>query len=866
MLHPSSFKCRRGPMRIFISYSHRDKSLCDDFRLHMKALSRVHPVEAWHDGEILAGDEWREEIKDAIYAAQVVVLLVSAGFMASDYVWDKELPHILARHKRGECVVIPVIVKTVDGWQESSFKGLQALPAAGKPVNTFTDQDAAWAEVVAGLKRKAKKAGFLQEQADHTDPFAAPVTSAARLFHVPRPENPFFTGRKKDLAWIKRTLNADNHKRPRPAALLHGTGGVGKSEAAAHYAHQHRDKYQVVWWIDAERPATRDEGFSRLAEALGLPGFNPRDMAQTRVAVLQWMESATGWLLVFDNAETYEDLQPWLPGRPGGHVLVTSRFEAWEFVADVLPVAVWDTPTAAQFLRDRSRDRDTTASQDLAKELGGLPLACEHAAAYVRQSGCGLAGYLRLLAQRFDKAAPVVFRTFTLAMEKAAEQAPLAETVMNLCACLAPEPIPRTLFSGEGGLGVLGEIVASGPHPNPSPAPLTVIPAQAGIQSNSTTSPVALDPGLRRGDEGKAPGDRKEGFEGGEVEPAAPVDEFALNAAFAALRRQALMVGEGELTLHRLVQATARSRLTDRQKWDVAALALVAEAFPDGVKPVDARTWGDCARLRPHAETLLAALPDGATQPDLTGYLCNQLGLYLKERGDYPATLALYERSLKFYETRFGPDDDKTAIVLSNLGALLQSMGRLEEAATHTRRALGIAENTLGPDHPTVANHLSNLATIFNDQQLYQEAEALLRRALEIDQRELGPDHPNIAIDLSMLGASFSGQGKQAEARPLQERALEIARAHYGDDHPTTATALNNLAGTLRALGDAAGAVEMARKALAIWEKWLGPDHHHTQQSRRNLAVAEAALRAKAGNPPPGRERGLTLPYPPAVS
>jgi tetratricopeptide (TPR) repeat protein len=822
-------------MRIFISYSHRDKSLCDDFRLHMKALSRVHPVEAWHDGEILAGNEWREEIKDAIYAAQVVVLLVSAGFMASDYVWDKELPHILARHKRGECVVIPVIVKTVDGWQESSFKGLQALPAAGKPVNTFTDQDAAWAEVVAGLKRKAKKAGFLQEQADHTDPFAAPVTSAARLFHVPRPENPFFTGRDEDLAWIKRTLNAAHRNRARPAALLHGTGGVGKSEAAAHYAHQHRDEYQVVWWIDAERPATRDEGFSRLAETLGLPGFNPRDMAQTRAAVLQWMEGASNWLAVFDNAETYEDLQPWLPGRPGGHVLVTSRFDDWEFVADVLPVAVWDTPTAAQFLRERSRDGDTAASEALAKELGGLPLACEHAAAYVRQVGCGLAGYLRLLRQRFDKAAPVVFRTFTLAMEKAAEQAPLAETVMNLCACLAPEPIPRTLFSGEGGLGVLaslsplgrGQGEGGGSSAAPRAGPLPPPPA-----ASPPTSP-----------------------QGGEVE--APVDEFALNAAFAALRRQALMVGEGELTLHRLVQATARSRLSDKQHWDVAALTLVAKAFP--YDSDDARTWDDCARLRPHAETLLAAVPDAAP-PGTADYLCNQLGLYLWQRGDYPAALALYQRLLQYAETRFGPKDGRTATALSNLAVLLQSMGRLEEAEAHSRRALDIDEGNLGPDHPEVANRLSNLATIFMSSGRWKDAEPLLRRALQIAEAAFGPDHPDVAACLSNLGSALAGQGKHIEVRPLQERALEIDRAYYGDDHPTTAFGFNNLAFTLGALGDAAGAVEMHSKALVICQEWLGPDHPHTQISRRNLAKAEEALRAKAGNPLPPRGRVAAQP------
>jgi tetratricopeptide (TPR) repeat protein len=837
-------------MRIFISYSHLNDDAQRDLRRALAPLQRVLPATTvWHDGKIIAGQYWAAEIVAALDAADVILLLISDAFFASEYCWEKEMPRAMDRHRAGKTVVVPIIVDFVGkAWRYSDFADLQSLPTGARPIPDWDHPRRGWMNVCDGLLDMLLERKLVQEPT-RPDPFADPVkpaapVPAARLFHVPRPENPFFTGREDDLAWIKRTLNADNHKRARPAALLHGTGGVGKSEAAAHYAHQHRDEYQVVWWIDAERPATRDEGFSRLAEALGLPGFNPRDMAQTRAAVLQWMEGASNWLAVFDNAETYEDLQPWLPGRPGGHVLVTSRFDAWEFVADVLPVAVWDTPTAARFLRERSRDGDTAASEALATELDGLPLACEHAAAYVRQVGCGLAGYLRLLRQRFDKAAPVVVRTFTLAMEKAAEQAPLAETVMNLCACLAPEPIPRTLFSGEKGLRVLGEIVASGPHPNPSPAPLTVIPAKAGIHLLDNVSDE-VDPGLRRGDEGKAPGDRKEGFEGGEVEPAAPVDEFALNAAFAALRRQALMVGEGELTLHRLVQATARSRLTDTQKWDVAALTLVAKAFP--FDAVDARNWEDCARLRPHAETLLAAVPDSAAPPDTADLLCNQLGLYLQQRGDYPATLALYQRNLRLKETHFGPNDGKTAIALSNLGALLQSMGRLEEAEAHTHRALDIDEGNLGLGHPKVAIRLSNLATILNDQRRWGEAEALLRRALKIDETALGPDHPNVAVDLSNLGKALWGQSKYGEARPLQERALEIDRTHYGDDHPATAFRFNNLAGTLYALRDFAGAVEMFAKASAIWEKWHGPDHPHTLLSRRNLAAAEAALRAGRG-------------------
>jgi tetratricopeptide (TPR) repeat protein len=805
-------------MKIFVSYAHADAVAHKELLEALAPLERVFPeTTIWHDGKIIAGQYWAQEIVAQLDAADVVLLLISNAFFASKFCWEKEMPRALARHRAGETVVVPVIVDFVGKvWQLSDFAKLQVLPTGGKAIPGWTPPSLGWAGVCDGLLDMLLEKGLVTLPPED-DPFATPPASPnRRIFQIPRPKNRHFTGREDDLAWIERTLHHGNRNRARPVALLHGAGGVGKSEAAAHYAHQHREKYQTVWWIDAEFPSGRDDGFAALAVKLGLPGYDPHSVENTRKAVLTWMEESAGWLVIFDNAEAPAGLQPWLPARAGGHVLVTSRNPAWRGVADALPLDVWDIATAAAYLRERSGDEDMAASQALATDLGCLPLACEHAAAYVEDSGCGLAGYLDLLKQRFDKAAEPVFRTFTLAMEKAAEQAPLAETVMNICACLAPEPIPRTLFSGEKGLGMLGRIVAAGPDPNPSPG------AGEGLAAEPSPAP---------GEGGAAGSGRGQ-----------TVDIFALNAAFAALRRQALISGEGDLTLHRLVQATARSRLTDTQKWDVAVLTLVAKAFP--YESDDARNWEDCARLRPHVETLLAAVPDAVAPPDTADLLCNQLGGYLWQCGDYPAALALYERNLQLRKKHYGPQHRNMAIALSNLGQLLADMGQSVEAEAHTRRALAIFEAEFDFDHQEVAIRLSNLATILNNQQRFQEAEALLRRALEVTEIALGPDHPNVAISLSNLGFALLGQGKHGEAKPLQERALEIARAHYGDDHPRTANLLNNLAITLLDLGDAAGAVEMFAKASAIFQKWLGPDHPSTQRSRDNLAKAEAALRA----------------------
>lgn len=774
-------------MRIFISYAHHDEAACAELRQALAPLERVLPETAtWHDGKILPGQYWAQEIVAALDAADLILLLISNAFFASKFCWEKEMTRALGRHKTGAAVVVPIIVDFIgDIWMRSDFARLHVLPKGAKPIPDWDARARGWADVCNGLEALLLERRLLPPPTDAEDPFNRPFADSGRGgFHIPRPENPFFTGRDDALDWIGRTLRHSNRNWARPVALLHGTGGVGKSETAAQYAHVNRDAYQVAWWIDAETPAGRDEGFFRLAMALNLPDADPRDPAATRQAVKRWLADNAGWLLVFDNAESPADLQPWLPARAAGHLLATSRNPAWRAVADVLPVEAWDIPTAAAFLQDRTGDADHAAAEALAAELGGLPLACEVAAAYAETAGIGLGEYLRRLRQDFTQAAGPVKRVFRLAMQAATDEEPLAGAVMDLCGRLAPEPIPRRLFYGEKA----AQVLARGPE---------------------------------------------------------RPDDFAVDRAFAALRKRGLTQGQDHvLILHRLVRETARQDKDDPKVLDFAALFLATAAFPQGKRPAtDARNWADCAALRPHAETLLAAVDDADAPPNTVGLLCNQLGIYLQQRGDYAEALALYQRSLKLTEEHFGPTHGKTAATLSNLGTLLRDMGRLDEAEVLARRALEIEEANLGPDHSAVATRLSNLATTLMDQQRWEEAEQHLRRALAIDERELGADHPSVAIDLSNLSQALSGQGKHNDAKPLAERALAISRHEYGDDHPTIAYYYNNLGVTLLGLGDAAKAAAHLRQALAIREKWLGPDHPLTLETRINLADAEAALR-----------------------
>ncbi|NET39396.1 MAG: TIR domain-containing protein, partial [Cyanothece sp. SIO1E1] len=139
-------------LRLFYSYAHKDESLRDELEVHLKLLQRQGLIQTWHDRSIIAGEEWAKAIDDNMNRADIILLLVSANFVASDYCYDIELQQAMERHHHGEAQVIPVILKPAD-WSGTPFSKLQALPTDAKAVTQWGDRDAAWLNVETGIKR-----------------------------------------------------------------------------------------------------------------------------------------------------------------------------------------------------------------------------------------------------------------------------------------------------------------------------------------------------------------------------------------------------------------------------------------------------------------------------------------------------------------------------------------------------------------------------------------------------------------------------------------------------------------------------------------------------------------------------------------
>jgi TIR domain len=142
---------RGAPVEIFISYSHLDADLAALLDTHLAALRREGLVATWFDRQIGPGDQWREVIDDRLDRAAVVLILISANFIASDYCWDVELRRAMERHAAGRTRVIPVILRDCD-WQHLPFGAFQAVPTGSRPVTSWQDPHEAIADVVRGVR------------------------------------------------------------------------------------------------------------------------------------------------------------------------------------------------------------------------------------------------------------------------------------------------------------------------------------------------------------------------------------------------------------------------------------------------------------------------------------------------------------------------------------------------------------------------------------------------------------------------------------------------------------------------------------------------------------------------------------------
>jgi tetratricopeptide (TPR) repeat protein len=774
-------------IQIFLSCADEDEEFLRGLERQLSSLRREGHIESWHRYKISPGSEWQDLAKKYLRIADLILLLISPHFIASDYHYGEEASDAMTQHESGKAHVIPIILRPVVWGEHLIFGKLKSLPT-GKAISMWSNREDALSHVVRGIKEviddlklKARMPG---------------VDRPSPLWNVPYWRNPFFTDREDTLTGLYSAF-ASLQTSLRVQALS-GLAGVGKTQVAVEYAYRYANSYQAVLWGHADSPDILLSSFVDLAEILGLPERKETSQPLIVRAVKQWLQRNTRWLLIVDNLEDTDLLREVVPSPHSGHILVTTRAHRTGHIARNVNLAPLQADDGALLLLRRAKllipgaalsdasDTDNNVAKEIAQVVHGLPLALDQAGAYIEETGRGLSDYVGLYQQYSSSLLKrrgassqdhpeSVATTFSLSFEKVKTLNPTSIELLEFCAFLHPDAIPEEML-------ILG------------------VSALSPLLRAAATNPIELDRAI----------------------------EDLLK--FSLVRRES---ARNILIVHRLVQTVVKDTLSKerQQEYVEQVVRVINTVFP----AAEFSNWTLCQRYLPQAQTCAKLIQQQNVLLPEASQLIYRVGIYLYQRGLYEQAEALLIQASAMKETLFGAEYHEIVPILNALARVYNKQGRYPQAEPILLRALTLGEKESGME-PEIGESLNILGRTYHKQGRYTEAEPLLQRALALRQKVLGSQDPKVASSMDSLASLYYRQGKYEQAEALYTQALTIRQAMLDPQHPDIATNLNNLAIFYGRRGKFEQAESLAEQAVKIDEQALGQEHFDFLNDLNTLA------------------------------
>jgi tetratricopeptide (TPR) repeat protein len=708
-----------NPKTVFLSYAHADAGLVRDLAKALRPLEEEGLISVWQDRRIEAGLDWRQEITERLSKSELIVLLLSAEYLASDYCWGLEMKAALDRYSQGKSHLVPVILRPCD-WRSTPLARLQVLPRDGKPVTQWSSPAAALVDVVRGLREKLARSPEPHQAS--VDAVAPPVEvkDCPGIWSVPLARDVGFVGRRTELAELHETLKrAESFGRP---IIMTGLAGVGKTALAVEYAYRFGHNYSAIWWLRTDRPETLASDLASFASALGLTGDLEPDQRHAVDLAREWLTQHRGWLLICDDIQNAEMLES-LPTATTGRILGTSRVLSWRSRVELFPLLPL-APSDARLLLSGSGVQDGPVIEELAAALGGHPLALRLAAAQLHHFGHRPSDLIAQLedgvsSQHKTASVGAVVRALLDDLPKAAGH---AHGVLSICSFLAPAPFPVE----------------------------TLIEQLRLLEKDS----------------------KKEDLESS---LSAAVSSLVM---LGLVERSGAAV-----VFHPLVQELVRTTLAHEacQRWAAAALYVVTGAFPE--VPSESSSWRMCSDLLPHAYTTLEHAETYGVGLDALVVLLRRVGLYLEAKGEFADAQRSFLHALRASERTRWKGTLICALLYQHLGGVSESLGDLQAAADNYNRALSISESAPDRDPVAVIHLLEALARVLTARGEMASSDDLVQRAVQMAVATLGPDHELVGRLLAQRSDLLRRRGRFAEAQQALERAIHIAETSTGGSH-----------------------------------------------------------------------------------
>ncbi|MFI6800981.1 tetratricopeptide repeat protein [Streptosporangium canum] len=497
---------------------------------------------------------------------------------------------------------------------------------------------------------------------------SAEVELTAGLTNLPDGPAAVFVGRESALMRLGRELSGDRAWVV-IGQVIHGLGGIGKTELARQYATANRDRYRLRWWITAESAEQIQTGLTALAERLHPPTVLAMTGEQAADWARGWLQAHGGWLLVLDNVEEPAHVRDLLGQLHTGHILITTRrLVRWPTGVQRIRLEVLDKRAAAELVAkvgEWDRPEERPAVEAIAAELGYLPLALEQAGAYIRESQISPGEYLSLLTAHpahMYAASPeggdaerTIARLWRVHLEATGKRNPYAVQLLRVLACYAPDDIPRDILDDD------------------------------------SDRPLVLD-------------------------------------ALRLLHSYSLItLTEDTVSVHRLIQAVVVAEDETRTVLEGGSAPDLALAWLAGAWVASAELSPSERRMRrrvlsPHVESLIHHHPISA---ELQGniQIFHEAAAYERDEGNYHRAYTFASHALTIYRAVLGEEHPNTLTSRNNLASALRDLRQLAEAAAEYRAVLEVQRRVLGEEHPSTLIIRNDLAGVLEQLMKAQASE-----------------------------------------------------------------------------------------------------------------------------------------------
>jgi tetratricopeptide (TPR) repeat protein len=483
-----------------------------------------------------------------------------------------------------------------------------------------------------------------------------------------------------------------------------------------------------------------------------------------------------------------DELAPFFPGGQG-QVLVTSRNPVWSRVAEPMQIDVFSRAESLEYLQRQVTSLSRSDAGMVAEMLGDLPLAIEHASAWLAETAMSATVYVsqleaqssaaESLSEPFDYPLSVAV-TWRLSFDRLRKRSPAAARLLELCAYFAPDPISLSLLYSDEMVGAL----------------------------------LSLEPRLR--------------------------ERAVLGQLIRDIARYSLAKvdrGSNSIQVHRLIQVAIRGQMESRKYREDAmheVHRILVGARPRQGDIDDPENWARYDLIWPHLGPSEAYRCDS---PDTRHLLIDRVR-DLREVGDYAWSIELLRDTHRRYRTVLGEDFLDTLRTAKNLAVSLRKMGRYDEAYELSKDASDRLERNYGVNHPEALACRLNLACDLSARGDKAAAYTLARKGLLAYQDAMGARHPFTLAAASNIATYLRGRGSVEDALALAQRTLSALGGALSEDHPFTLSCAVNKANCLLDDGQLSAAEGLLRETLARLKKTLRDQHPDTLICEGNLAIA----------------------------